>query len=145
MGIVVSSCKGKSSAKYEPSPKHRLNRETPSKREQRFKTYKISNRPKKTRQFEQKRLTPCQNSSGTLCHCKSLDFLDKSDKCCQVDIEKTKSLVHRTTSTKILSLKSRSVSPTKAKMNHRRPKHSDLYYHHYHHHHHYHHRNHRGS
>lgn len=141
MGIVVSSCKSKSSIKNEISPRLKLNRNTPTKREQRFKTYKFSNRSKKTRQLDEK--SPNQNSSEKFCYCKSLDCLNKIDKFCQVDIDTKKDLIHRTTSTNILPLESLSGSPTREKMSHRRPKNNDLHRHYHHHHHHYHHRKHK--
>lgn len=139
MGIVVSSCKSKSSIKNELSPRLRLNRDTPTKREQRFKTYKLSNRSKKNRLLEEK--IPYQIDSEKSCHCKSLDCLKKIDKFCQVEINTKKNLIHRTTSTSILPLKNQSESPTTSEMSNRRSKHSDLHRHFHHHHHHYHHRN----
>lgn len=139
MGIVVSSCKGKSSVKNELSPQLRLNRDKPSKREQRFKTYKIS---KKKTSLEEKRATSCQDSCEK--SCKSLDCLNKSDKYCQVEIF-NKYLIHRATSTDTIAAKSRTKSPKSFKMNHRRSKNNDLHHHYHHYHHHYHHRNHRGS
>lgn len=132
MGIIVSSCKGKSSAlKYElvDEPVHTPSRPTPSKRDQRFKTYKTlktsrSNLvPSTTQHCLSTRLIRSENTadkrykleSTPIYKCKSLQNLrdfnliesypkNKSDKFCQVKLISPKSFHN-------LDRTSKSVSP----------------------------------
>ncbi|CAF0788420.1 unnamed protein product [Brachionus calyciflorus] len=163
MGIIISSCKGESSRKYEEVYKSKLNR--PSKREQRFKTYKFSTRSNRSSIRSSKsslnihrsqvqntipkiiKQTPL-NESPLSFKSKSAEVLNRQkiiyqDKSCQVELDSIKYIQTPPRKSKTKA-KSKSTSPhsnrNRNKMSHRRHKHiPDFQHRHQHHHHHYHH------